>query len=65
MSEPVIVSQPVKPVRLTAECEHCEGTELRDQGYVLATNPPKHAHVCPKCFTNYYLDRSYPAIVYE
>ncbi len=63
----VIVSRPVKPVSLTAECEEprCNGQELAFYGDVLLSMPAKYVHTCPACFRRYELDREYPTIVYE
>lgn len=52
------------PVELHYYCDDCK-VEVESTGRVLTSNPLKFVHQCPNCGKEYWLEQSYPCIVYE
>lgn len=65
MNDKRYVKVPVKTVRVHLFCtaEGCDG-EMKFNGSVLMSNPPKYQHECPKCGMISNERQKYPAIEY-
>ena len=54
----------VIPVRVVLYCGECE-TEMKHNGDVYLTNPPKYLYICPKCgYKETVRGQMYPYIKY-
>lgn len=53
------------PVDVSIEYLYCDcGEEMEKDNVVLATNPPKHKYICPKCEKVEFLVDYYPKLTY-
>jgi len=65
MSEPIKIERLVDTVEVRVYCDVCKDTELRSNSFVNPVNPPRYAHICPKCNKKFNLDVLYPCIEYR
>jgi hypothetical protein len=54
----------VIPFKVDLLCDEC-GTEMKWNGVILTSYPPKYPHMCPKCGAVQKTLKSYPDIIYQ
>lgn len=52
------------PILVEAWCKICKES-LSNLQEISLSNPPVYLHVCPKCGSEFHLDKSYPYMDYQ